>query len=218
MATHNGDFHGMVHLTKYSKGNQVCLLTLGNLINIRTTVAPDLVNRLTDYILSRDLPKWPYELAAVSTSNPFQRLGTEAIPSSSFLSLQGPVTQGLEQGSTLLMPTLDDAAVISCAMRNVTAPLLGSSESRRGTPNVPLTAEEIDAQREKEQKLERKKERNRASAHRSNMRKKAENEQRKENLFIMRQLEAELRAKERSLREENLRLRELLYGNVNPHR
>lgn len=219
MATHNGEYQGMVHLTKYSKGEQKCFLTLGNVINLRTMIAPDLVNRLTDYVLTRDLPKWPYELAAITTPNPFQRLGTEVVPSSSsFLALQGPGSQEFDQGNTLLMPPLDDAALISNAMRTVSTPTLGSSESGREIPIASLTVEEVEALREKELKLEKKKARNRASAHRSNMKKKVENEQRKEDLYMLRQQEAELRTKERSLREENLRLRDLLFGGVNPSR
>lgn len=78
---------------------------------------------------------------------------------------------------------------------------------------MPLTPAEqlaLAKEREKEIKLAKKKERNRASAHRSNLKKSLELKARKKELEELKTMEANLRARERELRTANKELRLML--------
>lgn len=215
MMSHTGKYQGMVHLCKFSNGEQKSEVTLGSAINIKFSTAPNLVNRLTDHVLGRDGPKWPCnpQTSVVPASVP--RLHSEAVTSTSTL-FQPVMNAQQEIGGIFPTASMDDVE-ISRAMA-VSLPMQSSLEIKQEDPAARMTSAELEAQRQREIKIERKRERNRASAHRSNMKKKRENDERKASLNILRQLETDLRAKERSLREENLRLRNTIYGGGNPAR
>lgn len=216
MMSHTGNYHGMVHLSHFSNGEQNSGVTLGSSINVKFSTAPNLVSRLTDHVLSRDQPKWPCSPQASGVQASVPRLHSEAVTSTS--TLFQPALNAPQQEMGGMLPTASvEEFEISKAVR-MSLPMQTSLEVKQETPVARMTSEELEAQRQREIKIERKRERNRASAHRSNMKKKRENDERKASLNILRQLETDLRAKERRLREENLRLRNTIYGGANPVR
>eukprot|EP00177_Eucheuma_denticulatum_P000332 GFKZ01000569.1.p1 GENE.GFKZ01000569.1~~GFKZ01000569.1.p1 ORF type:complete len:484 (-),score=48.52 GFKZ01000569.1:898-2349(-) len=216
MMSHTGKYQGMVHICKFASGEQKCEVTLGSTINIKFSSAPNLVNRLTDHVLSRDAPKWPYSSQPSVVPAPVPRHQSEAVTSTS--TLFQPVMNAPQPEIGGIFPTAPMEDVEISRVMRVSLPMQTSLEVKQETPVTRMTNEELEAQRQRDIKIERKRERNRASAHRSNMKKKRENDERKASLNILRQLETDLRAKERRLREENLRLRNTIYGGANPVR
>lgn len=212
MSSHTGSYQGAIHLMKYSNGNENGSVTLASSITIKCPGNPNLIDRLTEFIVARDSSKGQFD----HISQPGSSFG---IHQDSF-SCSLPISSSMQpQGSDSNLPVQfqghTEHGITTASFPN-TNQSQGSATIHHEAMTAHMTQEEIEAQRQRERKIERKKERNRLSAQRSNMKKKRENDERKATLRMLRQRETELRARERQLREENLRIREQVFG-VKPH-
>lgn len=256
MSTHTGEYAGMVHLAKFEDGESNTHITLGSRISLRGSEAPNLVRRLTEWAVERDLQRVPLDPMAslmpaagqtgtllgcsqasmaagplTSTSQPvFARrsqlgIAPESVQVSGGIAVDSVCVSEGEIQALYASQGFDTAgrpfeALQGQRFTGMVGPSKQESTMQFGQSaglvqgdmgpdpgsSLPLT----DFELQRFVKIERKKQKNRESAHRSNMKKKLENDERKAELQRLKELETRLRAREQQLREENLRFRRYL--------
>lgn len=255
MTAHTGEYAGMVHLAKFDNGETNSHITLGSRISLRGCTAPNLVRRLTDWAIAKDLHRLPQDpmaslmpaagqtatlMACSQASQATAPMSVSSPPVFAGRTQLGitPESVGVSGGFAIETPRLPvgdfhppygsqgfDATgkSIEVSQGQQFAGMAGPSKYEDDMqfgqsagdqvgigPGPGASGELTEFELQRLVKLERKKQKNRESAHRSNMKKKRENDERKAELRNLKEREIRLRAKEQSLREENLQFRRYL--------
>lgn len=256
MSTHTGEYAGMVHLVKFHNGEMDSHVTLGSRISLRGCTAPNLVRRLTEWAIAKDMHRLPQDpmaslmpaagqaaslLACSQASLATAPMSVSALPAFTGRTHDGITPEPVEVTSDFAIdaPRVPvggmhlpygsqgfDASGKSfeVSQGQQFAGMAGPSKYEDGMqfgqsisvdqggtgPDQGASIDLTELEIHRLVKIERKKQKNRESAQRSNMKKKRENDERKAELRSLKEREIELRAQEKRLREENLRFRKYL--------